>query len=43
MSGWRPYSLANTNGTIPWGRAAYRKTENIRCQIINIRKKIINR
>lgn len=24
MSGWTLYSLANTKGTIPWGRAAYK-------------------
>ena len=27
MSGWTLYSLANTKGTIPWGRAAWNKIE----------------
>lgn len=25
ISGWTPYSLANTNGTMPWGKAACAK------------------
>jgi hypothetical protein len=28
MAGWTLYSLANTNGTIPWGRAAWKLSGN---------------